>query len=126
MLANLSKLVKKEFEPQNLLCWLVLLLPLGTAKHFVGSYSYVNGYLVDYLVPAFYVSEILVWGVILSFFVRLRRTRKFPTVPATLRLRGGQGFKGKEFSPALLFASPCFFVLAIRQCAANNLLRDPF
>jgi len=81
MISSNGKLIKRRLNCANLLCWLVLFLPLGTAKHFIGSYSYINGYLVDYLVPAFYLSEFLVWGVIFSFFWKKRFSffpRKLP------------------------------------------------
>ncbi|MFH1896055.1 MAG: O-antigen ligase family protein [bacterium] len=82
MLSNSSNFFKKNLNAPNLLCLLVFLLPLGTAKHFVGSYSYINGYLVDYLVPAFYVSEFLVWGVIIQLGIK-----NYACLPARQELR---------------------------------------
>lgn len=39
---------------------LVLLFPLNLGKHFVLSSSYINGFLIDYLVPTIFLSDILI------------------------------------------------------------------
>jgi len=50
---------------------LVFFLPVNLAKHFVFSGAYVNGLLSDYLVPAIYVTDILIVGMLLTWFINL-------------------------------------------------------
>lgn len=44
----------------NLFYLILFLLPANLAKHFILPFSYVNGYLVDYLIPAVYLTDILI------------------------------------------------------------------
>ncbi len=46
---------------------LVFLLPLNLGKHFIFRWSYVNGLLVDYLVPTVYVTDLLIVFLLLSY-----------------------------------------------------------
>src|SRR3990167_937702 len=38
----------------------IFTLPFNLSKHFVFSWSYVNGNLVDYLIPTLYITDILI------------------------------------------------------------------
>lgn len=58
----------------TLLGILIILLPSNLGKHFVNPSSYVNGNLIDYLVPTFYLTDLLVIAIIfLIVFTRLRQ-----------------------------------------------------
>ncbi len=60
--------MKKISSGGPLLFWLVLFsLPLNLAKHWVVSDSYVQGSLVDYLIPTFYLSDglLIILGLLL-------------------------------------------------------------
>jgi len=52
---------------------IIFLIPSNLAKHFPQNFSYVNGYLVDYLIPTVYLTDILI--VILLF---LKPVKKIP------------------------------------------------
>ena len=39
---------------------LVLFIPVNLSKHFIFSWSYVNGVLVDYLIPTFYLTDLII------------------------------------------------------------------
>jgi hypothetical protein len=57
--------VLKEHVTHKTIFYLLLaLLPLNLAKHFIGDYSYVNGILVDYLMPAVYVTDLLILALV--------------------------------------------------------------
>lgn len=43
---------------------LVLLLPVNLARHFFFDFAYVDGILVDYLIPTVYLTDILIWGLL--------------------------------------------------------------
>lgn len=49
----------------------VLLLPINLGYHFVFLSSYVNGLLIDYLIPTLYVQDILVFLIIAFWFIDL-------------------------------------------------------
>ncbi|MFH0942608.1 MAG: O-antigen ligase family protein, partial [Candidatus Beckwithbacteria bacterium] len=55
----------------NLFYLLLFLLPTNLAKHFPIPASYVNGYLVDYLIPAIYLTDILI--ILLLIFKPLKK-----------------------------------------------------
>ena len=55
---KLSSKYKSLDFPAILFYLFVFTFPCNLAKHFVGDYSYINGRLVDYYVPAFYISLI--------------------------------------------------------------------
>jgi len=57
--------VKKKLTHKNLFYALVFLIPLNLAKHFVLPQSYVGGILVDYLIPSIYVTDILIFLIVL-------------------------------------------------------------
>ena len=46
----------------------LLFLPVNLAKHFFFDFCYVDGILVDYLIPTVYLTDILIWG-LLGFWV---------------------------------------------------------
>lgn len=54
---------------KSLFFLLVLLLPINLAKHFIFGWSYVNGMLIDYLIPSIYLTDtvficlIAVWDI---------------------------------------------------------------
>lgn len=43
---------------------IVLLLSLNLGKHFVGNFSYVDGILIDYLMPTLYIQDFLIVGLL--------------------------------------------------------------
>jgi len=47
---------------------LLLFLPVNLAKHFFFDFAYVDGILVDYLLPTVYLTDILIWA-LLGFWV---------------------------------------------------------
>lgn len=50
----------------------ILLIPLNLGKHFVFNWSYVGGVLVDYLIPAIFVTDILILILLISWFSDIR------------------------------------------------------
>ncbi len=60
---------------------IIFLLPLNLGKHFVFNWNYINGLLVDYLVPTVYVQDVLIFVVIILWFfdllVHKKRVRLF-------------------------------------------------
>ena len=46
----------------------LLFLPVNLAKHFFFDFAYVDGILVDYLIPTVYLTDVLIWG-LLGFWV---------------------------------------------------------
>jgi O-antigen ligase len=64
----------EKFE-KNLFYLIVLFIPVNLAQHFVFSFSYVDGILVDYLIPAVYLTDILIWLLLLSWLFRCFRER---------------------------------------------------
>ena len=57
--------MKQNQIHKKLFYFLVFLIPLNLAKHFVLSQSYIGGILVDYLIPSAYVTDILIFLIIL-------------------------------------------------------------
>ena len=55
----------------------LLNLPIGLAKHFVFNRSYVNGLLVNYLIPTVYVLDVLILLVLFFWFLDKFVTPKF-------------------------------------------------
>ncbi len=53
----------KKFE-KLLFGLLLLLLSVNSAKHFIFDFCYVDGILVDYLIPTVYLTDMLVWGLL--------------------------------------------------------------
>jgi hypothetical protein len=49
---------------------LLLILPVNLAKHFIFPFSYVNGVLVDYLIPTLYLTDILILGLLVLWALR--------------------------------------------------------
>lgn len=50
---------------QKLLFYLIIfLIPCNLGKHFIQPWSYVNGILIDYLIPTLYLTDILVIGLL--------------------------------------------------------------
>lgn len=47
----------------------ILAFPLNLGKHFIFPSSYVNGILVDYLIPTFYLSDIFLLGLLFCWFL---------------------------------------------------------
>ena len=63
---------------EGLLFGLVLvLLPINLAKHVVFYFCYVDGILVDYLIPTIYLTDILIWGLLLSWLFRFLRCKQY-------------------------------------------------
>ena len=56
---------------------LLLFLPVNLAKHFLFAFAYVDGILVDYLLPTVYLTDILIWA-LLGFWV-FRELQKTPS-----------------------------------------------
>ena len=67
----------KGFEAK-IFALILLFLPVNLAKHFVFNFCYVDGILVDYLIPTIYLTDILIWC-LLGFwgFREVRRFRGF-------------------------------------------------
>jgi len=61
---TLSKLEKYLFY------LLIILLPVNLGKHFIFPFSYVNGILVDYLIPTLYLTDLLILGLLSLWAVR--------------------------------------------------------
>ena len=96
----MSKLLKfKKIQGLESLLFglLILFLPVNLAKHFIFNFCYVDGILVDYLIPTVYLTDILIWG-LLGFWV-FREARGFKGF--------GRLFVGERF----VFLFFCFFVL---------------
>lgn len=64
----------------NLFYLLVFLLPLNLGKHFIVSESYVKSYLVDYLIPTVWATDLLVFVLLVLWLVTggVRKISKFP------------------------------------------------
>ncbi len=54
---------------------LVFALPFNLGKHFIFNWNYVNGILVDYLIPTVYVQDIIITGLVILWVYKLLRTR---------------------------------------------------
>jgi len=52
---------------------LLLFLPVNLAKHFFFDFAYVEGILVDYLIPTVYLTDILIWGLLGFWLFRVFR-----------------------------------------------------
>ncbi|MBD3365853.1 hypothetical protein GF360_00750 [candidate division WWE3 bacterium] len=64
--------VLRGFSLERFLFALVLLsLPLNLGKHFIFPFAYVNGKLIDYLIPTLYVHDILVFLLLLVALPKL-------------------------------------------------------
>lgn len=89
-----------------LLILFLIFLPVNLSKHFFFDFVYVEGVLVDYLIPTVYLTDILIWG-LLGFWV----FRTFQKPPSIFGNRNGNQ-KGTE-SLAVRTAKLCFlsFVL---------------
>ena len=57
---------------------LVLLFPLNVGKHFVLPESFVSGFLIDYLVPTVFLSDLLIFLLLISYLLELRIIFKRP------------------------------------------------
>ena len=56
--------------------WLVFLIPSNLAKHWPQSWSYVNGILVDYLIPTVYLTDILVVALLVLWGIDVIKSKK--------------------------------------------------
>ncbi len=52
----------------------LLFLPVNLAKHFFFDFAYVDGILVDYLIPTIYLTDILIWGLLGLWLFRCLRS----------------------------------------------------
>lgn len=70
---------------KNLFYLLLVLLPLNLSKHFIFPWNYVDGILVDYLIPTVYFTDILVWLILIlwlpKFVSGLIKTKFFLKFP---------------------------------------------
>lgn len=46
---------------------LLFLLPVNLGKHFIFNFSYVNGILVDYLIPTIFVQDVLIFSILCTW-----------------------------------------------------------
>lgn len=51
----------------------LFLIPSNLAKHWVQNWSYVNGILVDYLIPTLYMTDIIIILILIFWLVKLVR-----------------------------------------------------
>jgi len=61
----------------------LLFLPVNLAKHFFFDFVYVEGILVDYLIPTVYLTDILIWGLLGIWLFRF--LRRFSTNHLTIQ-----------------------------------------
>jgi len=54
---------------KKLFYFLIFILPLNLGKHFITNKSYVDGILVDYLVPTIYIQDIFVFIILFIWFI---------------------------------------------------------
>jgi len=75
---NITTKLKRENTSMslvnNLIVWvlgvLLFLLPSNLGKHFVDNTSYINGVLVDYLIPTVYLTDFLTVFLIMAIFIK--------------------------------------------------------
>ena len=79
---------------RSLFYLLLLFFPLNLGKHFILKESYVNGVLIDYLIPTIYLSDLLIFILFLSSLLSLNRSH--PTGRELL-------IKLKNYAPVLIF-----------------------
>jgi len=78
---------------------ILLFLPVNLAKHFFFDFAYVDGILVDYLIPTVYLTDILIWGLLGVW--AFREIREY---------RGNRGDRWGFFKNPLILYS-LFFIL---------------
>jgi len=72
---------------QSRLFYLILfLLPTNLAKHFPLSSSYVSGILVDYLIPTFYLTDILIIALLFLWFISRLKSPQTPLFRPSFKL----------------------------------------
>lgn len=49
---------------------LLFLVPSNLGYHYVQTWSYVNGILIDYLIPTLYLQDVLVFGLVITWFYK--------------------------------------------------------
>ena len=96
---------------------LLLTFPLNLGKHFILRQSYVNGVLVDYLIPTIYLSDLLIWLLFLSSLLTLYRLRPSPR-DLLIKL--------KNYTPIfifLFFLLPSVLVASSKMAAAYKFFK---
>ncbi len=92
---------------------ILIFLPINLAKHFFFAFCYVDGILVDYLIPTVYLTDILIWG-LLGIWV-FREVRMF---------RGFREWRGIGwcFKSYFVFLFSCFlvFIFGLSALFAQN------
>jgi len=89
---------------------LIFLLPLNLGKHFVLKDSFVNGLLIDYLIPTIYVQDIVIVLLLCIFIYESIIKRKEPTLT----------FISRFFSPKLYLFH--FFVFSVFLSSTLSLI----
>lgn len=77
---------------------LVFLLPLNLGKHVIFSWSYVDGLLIDYLIPTFYLIDAVLIALLVTWFIELFRQHKSVSLP----------INAKYFPPLIFFVFSIF------------------
>jgi len=66
----------KKNKLKNIIFYLIIfLIPTNLAKHFLKDWSFVKGILVDYYIPAIYLTDILIFTLFLFFLKNLIKKR---------------------------------------------------
>ena len=109
----LHNIITKSKVEAAIFSLVLLFLPVNLAKHFIFNFAYVDGILVDYLIPTIYLTDILIWGLLLSWLFRFFRCKQYH---GTYR---GTGRTSK------LFVALGFGVIAVSGLSVFKALNQP-
>lgn len=104
--------------------WLILLLPANLAKHWPQSWSYVNGILVDYLIPTVYLTDLLIGILLLCWLIdslvnNFQFFRQRRTSPGLAIFNFQSIFKNSIIRNLLLFIVIIIFIIFNFHYAVN-------
>lgn len=86
------------------------MIPFNLAKRFIGGDSYVSGILIDYLIPTLYVTDIIIFSILLLWFFDAIKNKKKHVIPANIFV-------------ALLLALLFFIVLGLASTTLPSYLK---
>lgn len=101
-----------SFE-KNLFYLILLLLPVNLAKHFFFDFAYVDGVLVDYLIPTVYLTDILIGALLLLWLFMFLRGRQYSSIYCCTIREGG---------PLVVFG---FGIIVVSGLSISNALNQP-